>query len=183
MSNAGDEVWNWAYKPNGKNATPGGNMYNLPSPTSCRSRVRDMHHAITALQGDRRSPAAATSTSSQSAFGSIPEDIVDSISPRPSRRQQRADSVNCPKKSAQLRRAPRNDRHNGKPTTSDQHNGSNRDAGLRRRYSAATDDDTRGIDAENRRRHNIHAFIVLLLALVQPGHLTDDLRSSGAQHR
>ena len=29
MANAGDEVWNWAYKPNGKNATPGGNMYNL----------------------------------------------------------------------------------------------------------------------------------------------------------
>ena len=29
MANAGDEVWNWAYRPNGKNATPGGNMYNL----------------------------------------------------------------------------------------------------------------------------------------------------------
>ena len=29
MANAGDEVWNWAYKPNGKNATPGGNMYNM----------------------------------------------------------------------------------------------------------------------------------------------------------
>ena len=29
MTNAGDEVWNWAYKPGGKNATPGGNMYNL----------------------------------------------------------------------------------------------------------------------------------------------------------
>ena len=29
MTNAGDEVWNWAYKPDGKNATAGGNMYNL----------------------------------------------------------------------------------------------------------------------------------------------------------
>lgn len=29
MTNAGDEVWNWAYKPDGKNATPGGNMYNM----------------------------------------------------------------------------------------------------------------------------------------------------------
>ena len=29
MANAGDEVWNWAYKPDGKNATPGGNMYNM----------------------------------------------------------------------------------------------------------------------------------------------------------
>lgn len=29
MTNAGDEVWNWSYRPGGKNATPGGNMYNL----------------------------------------------------------------------------------------------------------------------------------------------------------
>lgn len=29
MASAGDEVWNWAYKPDGKNVTPGGNMYNL----------------------------------------------------------------------------------------------------------------------------------------------------------
>lgn len=29
MVNAGDEVWNWAYKPDGRNATPGGNMYNM----------------------------------------------------------------------------------------------------------------------------------------------------------
>ena len=29
MTNAGDEVWNWAYRPGGKNATPGGNMYNM----------------------------------------------------------------------------------------------------------------------------------------------------------
>ena len=29
MASAGDEVWNWAYRPDGKNATKGGNMYNL----------------------------------------------------------------------------------------------------------------------------------------------------------
>ena len=40
MSNAGDEVWNWAYKPNGKNATPGGNMYNLLA-YELPQRVRD----------------------------------------------------------------------------------------------------------------------------------------------
>ncbi len=40
MSNAGDEVWNWAYKPNGKNATPGGNMYNLLN-YELPKRIRD----------------------------------------------------------------------------------------------------------------------------------------------
>lgn len=40
MSNAGDEVWNWAYKPNGKNATPGGNMYNLLT-YELPQRIRD----------------------------------------------------------------------------------------------------------------------------------------------
>ena len=40
MSNAGDEVWNWAYKSNGKNATPGGNMYNLLT-YELPQRVRD----------------------------------------------------------------------------------------------------------------------------------------------
>lgn len=40
MANAGDEVWNWAYKPNGKNATPGGNMYNLLA-YELPQRVRD----------------------------------------------------------------------------------------------------------------------------------------------
>lgn len=40
MSNAGDEVWNWAYKPAGKNATPGGNMYNLLA-YELPQRVRD----------------------------------------------------------------------------------------------------------------------------------------------
>ncbi len=40
MSNAGDEVWNWAYKPAGKNATPGGNMYNLLN-YELPKRIRD----------------------------------------------------------------------------------------------------------------------------------------------
>lgn len=40
MSNAGDEVWNWAYRPHGKNATPGGNMYNLLA-YELPQRVRD----------------------------------------------------------------------------------------------------------------------------------------------
>lgn len=40
MTNAGDEVWNWAYKPGGKNATPGGNMYNLIN-YELPARIRD----------------------------------------------------------------------------------------------------------------------------------------------
>ncbi|MBF9696915.1 N-acetylmuramoyl-L-alanine amidase [Bifidobacterium dentium] len=40
MANAGDEVWNWAYKPGGKNATAGGNMYNLLN-YELPNRIRD----------------------------------------------------------------------------------------------------------------------------------------------
>ena len=60
---AGDEVWNWAYKPNGKNATPGGNMYNLLA-YELPQRVRDSimqysykHRAATSTtQSASRSP-------------------------------------------------------------------------------------------------------------------------------
>lgn len=54
MTNAGDEVWNWAYKPNGKNATPGGNMYNLLNyelPTRIRDSIMQYNYKNTAPGG------------------------------------------------------------------------------------------------------------------------------------
>ena len=55
MANAGDEVWNWAYRPNGKNATPGGNMYNLLTyelPTRIRDSIMQYNFKNTAPGGN-----------------------------------------------------------------------------------------------------------------------------------
>ena len=55
MTNAGDEVWNWAYKPGGKNATPGGNMYNLINyelPTRIRDSIMQYNYKNTAPGGN-----------------------------------------------------------------------------------------------------------------------------------
>lgn len=55
MTNAGDEVWNWAYKPGGKNATPGGNMYNLLNyelPTRIRDSIMKYNYKNTAPGGN-----------------------------------------------------------------------------------------------------------------------------------
>ena len=55
MANAGDEVWNWAYKPGGKNATPGGNMYNLLTyelPTRIRDSIMQYNYKNTAPGGN-----------------------------------------------------------------------------------------------------------------------------------
>lgn len=55
MTNAGDEVWNWAYKPGGKNATPGGNMYNLLTyelPTRIRDSIMQYNYKNTAPGGN-----------------------------------------------------------------------------------------------------------------------------------
>lgn len=55
MANAGDEVWNWAYKPGGKNATPGGNMYNLLTyelPTRIRDSIMQYDYKNTAPGGN-----------------------------------------------------------------------------------------------------------------------------------
>lgn len=55
MTNAGDEVWNWAYKPGGKNATPGGNMYNLLNyelPTRIRDSIMRYNYKNTAPGGN-----------------------------------------------------------------------------------------------------------------------------------
>ena len=55
MTNAGDEVWNWAYKPGGKNATPGGNMYNLLTyelPTRIRDSIMQYSFKDTAPGGN-----------------------------------------------------------------------------------------------------------------------------------
>lgn len=55
MTNAGDEVWNWAYKPDGKNATPGGNMYNLINyelPLRIRDSIMQYNYKNTAPGGN-----------------------------------------------------------------------------------------------------------------------------------
>ena len=55
MASAGDEVWNWAYKPDGKNATPGGNMYNLLTyelPTRIRDSIMQYNFKNTAPGGN-----------------------------------------------------------------------------------------------------------------------------------
>lgn len=55
MANAGDEVWNWAYRPDGKNATPGGNMYNLLTyelPTRIRDSIMQYNFKNTAPGGN-----------------------------------------------------------------------------------------------------------------------------------
>lgn len=55
MTNAGDEVWNWAYRPNGKNTTPGGNMYNLLTcelPTRIRDAIMQYDYKNTAPGGN-----------------------------------------------------------------------------------------------------------------------------------
>lgn len=55
MTNAGDEVWNWAYKPGGKNVTPGGNMYNLLNyelPTRIRDGIMQYNYKNTAPGGN-----------------------------------------------------------------------------------------------------------------------------------
>ena len=55
MANTGDEVWNWAYKPGGKNATPGGNMYNLLTyelPTRIRDSIMQYNYKNTAPGGN-----------------------------------------------------------------------------------------------------------------------------------
>ena len=55
MTNAGDEVWNWAYKPGGKNATPGGNMYNLINyelPLRIRDSIMQYDYKNTAPGGN-----------------------------------------------------------------------------------------------------------------------------------
>ena len=121
MSNAGDEVWNWAYKPAGKNATPGGNMYNLLA-YELPQRVRD-----SIMQYSYKGSAPGGNIYNTICF-EIPG-MLKTASPKPSRRSS-SRSTNCPKKSASWK-GPRNDRHDGKPTTDGKHNGSNRDAGLR----------------------------------------------------
>ena len=56
MASAGDEVWNWAYKPDGKkNVTPGGNMYNLLTyelPTRIRDGIMQYNFKNTAPGGN-----------------------------------------------------------------------------------------------------------------------------------
>lgn len=55
MANAGDEVWNWAYRPEGKNATAGGNMYNLLNyelPIRIRDSIMQYNYKNTAPGGN-----------------------------------------------------------------------------------------------------------------------------------